>query len=106
MNGADAITVRDVIEHLAFETPFTAEQIMGPGRTAFLRELRLASLWCTQAVTGLGVTAIGRAFNRRHSTAIELLRSAEHRREWDADFRALTDRVVRCLRDHIWETVA
>lgn len=106
MTNANQPTVREVIEHLAFETVFTPEQIMGPRRTGHLRELRLACLWCANAVTGQGITAIGRAFNRRHSTAIELLRSAEHQREWDPEFRALTDRVVRCFRDNIWEIAA
>ncbi|WP_425230230.1 helix-turn-helix domain-containing protein [Sphingomonas sp.] len=103
---ATGITVREVVEHLAFETAFSAEQIMGRGRSAYLCELRIACLWCAREITNLTLINLGRAFNRDHATVIGLLNRAAYLREWDPELRALTDGVVRCLRDHIWEIAA
>ena len=88
------ITVRDVAEHLAFETPFTAAEIMLRPRGAYRRELRLAAFWVAQQVCGLTVAGLGRAFGIKHSSAIELVGRCEFLREWDEAFRDLTDRVV------------
>lgn len=99
MSRPTGITVRSVAEHLAFETPFTAAQIMLRPRTAYQRELRQATFWVAHQVCGLGVAGLGRAFGIKHAAAFELLGRCEFLREWDDAFRELTDRVVALFRD-------
>lgn len=94
------VTIGDVIEHLAFETPFSPKELVtSPSRTGYLRELRAATVWCALATTHRSLAAIARALGQSGPTAASLRDQAELLRQIDSDFLALTDAVVAALRD-------
>jgi hypothetical protein len=71
--------------------------ILSAGRKPEAVRARFAAIWGGRVLLGMGWSAIGRRIGRDHSTVLDGFHRAEVLRIQDADFRDLTDRLVRAF---------
>lgn len=94
-----AVTPADVIEHLAFETPFTAEQITGRlGRNGYLAEVRAAAALLISHLCPVTNAAIGAAFGLGEAAARRLVQTGFGLALRDDELLALVGRVAGAVR--------
>lgn len=94
-----ALDPATVIEHLAFETPFTPAQITGHnGRGSYLGEVRAAAALLVTHLCDLTDVAFGRVFGRSGEAGRRLVQSALGLALRDGELEALIDRVAGTLR--------
>ena len=82
------------------------KQIRSPALDAEPIRRRVAVMWAANRYTNASTTEIGRALNRDHSQVVRGLDSAEALLVRDGDFRALTRRIGRAMRDAVPVVVA
>lgn len=88
------VSVRDVVEHVAFETPFTVDEIMGHNTRRYLREVRLVAILLAWERAGLSAALLRLVFERPIKHRLWL---AGWLRDADPEFRRLTDLVGQAL---------
>lgn len=94
-----ALDPATVIEHLAFETPFTPAQIIGhTGRGSYLGEVRAAAVLLVTHLCHLSDVAFGQVFGRSGEAGQRMVQSAFGRALRDVELEALIARVAGTLR--------
>ncbi len=90
----DVAAVQDVV---CASFSLTREQLTAPSRDPRLSWARQLAMYLARQHTGASLPVIGRAFDRRHSTVLNAVRSATTRLEADAEARALAAELSRRL---------
>ncbi|MDF7776897.1 helix-turn-helix domain-containing protein [Sphingomonas sp. AOB5] len=91
-----AAKVTDILAAVAAETGFLIGELVGERRHNAVSVARFAVSWVAARAAGASTTTIGQVLgNRDHTTIIHQLRRATDLRQTDADFRALTDRLLQ-----------
>jgi hypothetical protein len=94
------LPIRTIAAVVAAETGVHPTALIGECREARVVRARHLAMWIAHVQTGREWTAIGRVFNRCHSTAIRARRRIERLLPRDAGLRDLRDRVLVKLADH------
>ncbi len=88
------VTCRLVIELVALETGVAQQLILSDIRERGVTNARHLAIWLCRHVTGQSTTAIGRAFDRDHSTVVAACDKAERLRAEEPAFFKRSERLL------------
>jgi chromosomal replication initiator protein len=81
-----------IIETVAIFYGYTTQELLSASRTKTLTQARQAAMWLSRQLTDLSLPAIGRAFDRDHTTVMHAARSVQNMVDTDPlTARLLTD---------------
>ena len=93
-----AITIKDVIGQVCLQCHRTKSALLGRDRSYEQAHPRqLAMLLIRELCPNLSAPAIGRVFNRDHSTILHGIKQARERVQWDDDYRDAYNAVRNAL---------
>lgn len=91
---ASRISVRLIVMLVSMHVGLREGQVLGARRDGPHARARFAIWWLATQTTALPAADIGRMTNRDHTTVLHGLSQANHLREEDEAFRALTDHLL------------
>lgn len=92
-------TVREIVSHVSAATKIPVSDILSERRARPITKARVACYWIARHGTDHGFAVIARELRRGdHTTVVSGIKSAECWREHDAEFKAMTERILEMVR--------
>ncbi len=101
----DKVPVKDTVQKIVAEVARTygsdANEIYSKKQNATITEMRQMAMFIVRELTGLSTKAIGREFNRDHSTVVYSLERFQKRYNDDSKVRQIVDNIIKNVRDGV-----
>ncbi len=101
----DKVPVKDTVQKIVAEVARTygsdANDIYSKKQNATVTEMRQMAMFIVRELTGLSTKAIGREFNRDHSTVVYSLERFQKRYNEDSKVRQIVDNIIKNVRDGV-----
>ena len=95
------ITVEKIVTEVARTYGAEPTDIYSKKQNADITEMRQMAMFVVRELTGLSTKAIGREFNRDHSTVVYSLDKFQKRYNEDSKVRQMVDNIIKNVRDGI-----
>lgn len=95
------VTVEKIVSEVARTYGVEPEEIYSKKQNALITEMRQMAMFIVRELTGLSTKAIGREFNRDHSTVVYSLEKFQKRYNDDSKVRQMVDSIIKNVRDGI-----
>lgn len=95
------VTVERIVSEVARTYGAEPEEIYSKKQNALITEMRQMAMFIVRELTGLSTKAIGREFNRDHSTVVYSLEKFQKRYNDDSKVRQMVDSIIKNVRDGI-----
>ena len=95
------VTVEKIVSEVARTYGAEPEEIYSKKQNALITEMRQMAMFIVRELTGLSTKAIGREFNRDHSTVVYSLEKFQKRYNDDSKVRQMVDNISKNVRDGI-----
>lgn len=93
------VTVEKIVSEVARTYGAEPEEIYSKKQNALITEMRQMAMFIVRELTGLSTKAIGREFNRDHSTVVYSLEKFQKRYNDDSKVRQMVDSIIKNVRD-------
>ncbi len=101
----DKVPVKDTVQKIVAEVARTygaeSNEIYSKKQNATVTEMRQMAMFIVRELTGLSTKAIGREFNRDHSTVVYSLERFQKRYNDDSKVRQIVDNIIKNVRDGV-----
>ncbi len=101
----DKVPVKDTVQKIVAEVARTygseSNDIYSKKQNATVTEMRQMAMFIVRELTGLSTKAIGREFNRDHSTVVYSLERFQKRYNEDSKVRQIVDNIIKNVRDGV-----
>ncbi len=99
----DKVPIKDTVQKIVAEVARTygseSNDIYSKKQNATVTEMRQMAMFIVRELTGLSTKAIGREFNRDHSTVVYSLERFQKRYNDDSKVRQIVDNIIKNVRD-------
>lgn len=95
------VTIEKTVSEVARTYGVGPEEIYSKKQNAIITEMRQMAMFIVRELTGLSTKAIGKEFNRDHSTVVYSLEKFQKKYNEDSKIRSIVDGIIKNVRDGV-----